>query len=155
MTVSVLQIANGGTLSQGLTTTATTNSRITFTIVGYSGNEYINVSFSGSNTFLDATSTNFQGNGTYTTVLSNGGKVIFTPTADFSGEVTNVSVKPITSPSAVLQLNNTDSSDGFEFRPGGINLDNTFIGISAGGSNTTVPGIRPSVGRLALKHHRL
>jgi hypothetical protein len=48
-----------------------------------------------------------------------------------------VSVEPITPPNEVVQIKNTDGSDGFDLHPGGIGLRNTFIGQNTGVSNTT------------------
>ena len=142
LTVSVLRIANGAALTQNIAGTYDQNTSVSFTIANYSGNGQIEVTLGGTNTeqLTDdtATSSYIKSNGTHTFVLTNGNNLQFIPTQDFSGEITNVSVEPITSPGAVLELNNTDGSDGLELRPGGSgSSDNSFIGVRAGISNTT------------------
>jgi hypothetical protein len=142
LTVSIVQIADAATLTQSVGGTYGQPCLVSFTIANYSGHGSIKVSLVGptkSPAPLDdqATSTPYQANGTYTTVVTDGNTLQFNPTGDFSGGITNVSVKPITPPNEVVQIKNTDGSDGLDLYPGGIGLRNTFIGQNAGVSNTT------------------
>ncbi len=65
------------------------------------------------------------------------GNLFFTPTSTFDGTISAVSVKQVTSSNSVLSIKNSDGTTGLEVRSGGAGLNNTFIGLGAGSSNTT------------------
>lgn len=67
------------------------------------------------------------------------GALTFTPDANWTGTIDNVSVIKIIPSSATQIIRNSDGSIGSELRSGigGFNLPNTFIGIDAGKANTT------------------
>lgn len=138
LTVFIAYVANGAALSETIPLASTPTELVTFTIANYSAGAIENTGFYtafGSN--FTSAAQYYKANGTYQLVLTASTTLSFTPTDDFSGEITNISVKPITSPLAVQSVNNTDSSTGLQLRPGGIGLQNSFIGVDAGESNTT------------------
>lgn len=63
------------------------------------------------------------------------GALTFTPTTNFNGTISNVSVKPITFENSVLNVQSSGGVTNLEVRTGGTS--NTFIGLSAGIANTT------------------
>ncbi len=65
------------------------------------------------------------------------GPLTFTPTTDFDGVISAVSVQLITLANNVLAVRNSDGTGGIEFRAGGITLNNTFIGVDSGRANIT------------------
>jgi hypothetical protein len=139
--VSVTRIADATTLSESITTTYGQDYFVSFTIAAYTGTYgAVHVSLGGPITYFADDNSNsgyYVANGTYQVALTGGSAITFTPTADFAGAITNVSVKSITPSSAVVKVNNIDGSDTLELRPGGTNLYNSFIGLRAGMSNTT------------------
>jgi hypothetical protein len=65
------------------------------------------------------------------------GALTFTPDANWTGTIDNVSVKQITTTPSLVTLINSDGVVGVELRSGGSGLRNTYIGISAGMTNST------------------
>jgi site-specific recombinase XerD len=81
---------------------------------------------------------------------TNTNALAFTPTMNWYGTIDNISVKQITTSSIVLRL---ESSDGtltpIEFRTGGSNKNNIYIGQNSGLANTT-GNANTALGTLAL-----
>ncbi|UPJ50383.1 tail fiber domain-containing protein [Bradyrhizobium sp. 200] len=157
LVVSVNFIADASPLTQTITTNssdATTSypSRmngstisgvtysVSFTIQNYSGSGWVRADIgSAASNMYPYPSYYYRSNGTYTVLLTSPSATLsFTPTADFVGAITNVSVTPVSPTASVLSIKNTDGSTGLEIRPGGKGIYNlnTFIGIGAG-QNTT------------------
>lgn len=65
------------------------------------------------------------------------GPLTFTPGASWVGTIDNVSVKQVTSSAASQIVRASDSTIGLEIRSGGNSTTNSFIGLTAGQSNTT------------------
>jgi hypothetical protein len=66
------------------------------------------------------------------------GALTFTPDANWTGTITNVSVMQLTPSSAIQVFRSSDSTDGLEIRSGGVGqTTNTFMGLGAGESNVT------------------
>ncbi len=60
-----------------------------------------------------------------------------TPTTDFNGSISSVSIKVLTQANPVLAVNNSDGTTGIEIRSGGSGLGNSFIGLGAGYGDTS------------------
>jgi len=56
----------------------------------------------------------------------------FTPTTNFNGVISNISVKLVTLANTVLAVSNSNASVGIEVRSGGASADNTYIGLQSG-----------------------
>jgi hypothetical protein len=138
LTVVIIRIADGAAVSQTISLPSSSMELVTFTIVGYSAGAikstaYYTAFYSNNTGGFEF----YKANGTYQFVLAASTTLSFTPTQDFAGEITNISVESIAAPAAVESVNNTDNSVGLELRPGGIGLQNSFVGFDAGESNTT------------------
>ncbi|HEX4774984.1 MAG TPA: hypothetical protein VH234_05715 [Candidatus Saccharimonadales bacterium] len=66
-----------------------------------------------------------------------GQNLSFVPTNNWNGTISGVSVIPVTTSNSVVGVQNSDGSTGLEVRSGGSASNNTFVGLSAGQSNTT------------------
>jgi hypothetical protein len=132
LVVSITRISNGTTLSQTLPTptlstyySASYDSWITgatyqvsFSIRNYSGSGQVRMDI-GTVSSQTQLPYDFRQNGDFTVTLTSGVPVItFTPTADFVGEITDVSVKPITPSAATVSVADTAGEVGFEIRAG-------------------------------------
>ena len=165
LTVLIMQIANGSTLTQPLTSSGPSDTyysvsynswitgttyEVTFTISNYSGNGKIQVDIG---TVSSATQLPYwyQQNGTfYITLTSSAPTIEFTPTADFAGEISNVSVAPITPSPATVRITDSSGEPRFELRSGGTKY-NTFLGVDAGrNTNGSVQGYDTAIGYDAL-----
>jgi hypothetical protein len=62
----------------------------------------------------------------------------FTPTSNYGGTITLVSLKKLDQiAQSVITINNTDGTTGLEIRSGGASTENVFIGVNSGAQNTT------------------
>jgi len=78
---------------------------------------------------------------TYTITAVNTNNLIITPSSDFNGSVDNISVKEITAANALAVFNNSDGTAALEVRSGGINQNNTFVGLNAGKNDVSATGV--------------
>ena len=122
-----------GTLSRPMTNSIGNLYQISFVVTGRTagsftvglGGEVSNKSFTATGTYAPKT-------------LSTNGALIITPTTDFNGVITLISVKQITGIYGSLYtiLDNTGTSI-FEVRSSSATLNNHFVGKGAGRYNTT------------------
>jgi trimeric autotransporter adhesin len=121
------------TLSRTMTISTATLYQISFTVTGRTVGSFT-VGLGG-----EVSSKSFTATGTYAPKTLNGtGNLIFTPTTNFNGTISAISVKPISSTYGAIYniLDNTGVSM-LEIRSSLNTLNNQFIGKGSGGSNTT------------------
>ena len=127
---------NPSNLVQTVTTVDQETYKVTFDLLSQSsdrikgsvnvslGNDYSNVIFNADNS------------GTETLYLKSygGSNLIFIPSSDFNGTITNVSVYHVKKIDPILALFNTDGTRALEFRSGSSNgsSDSTLVGVDAG-----------------------
>jgi hypothetical protein len=170
LTVSILLIANAATLTQALAPSGPADSyystsydswisgttyQVSFTIANYSGSGQVQV---GIGTVSNVTQLPYyyhQGGNFTITLTSSAPTITFTPTADFVGEITNVSVAPITPSPATLRITDTTGDSSFEIRAGRSQYNgsgiapgmNTYLGVDSGRNSTNnVGGYNVAVG---------
>jgi hypothetical protein len=119
----------------GFTPSAYTSYQITYTFSGGNGADAITPSIGGTagQAVYDVHNTDTQ-----LITANNTNPLQFTPTTGWTGTITSVSVKAITSFSnPVIQLLNSAGNVAIEIRTSTTNPGNLFIGKSAGSSNAT------------------
>ena len=165
LVVSITLIANGDTLTQTFPASGPTGTyysisydswitgttyQVSFSIRNYSGSGWVRVDIGTISTAAQLPY-DFKANGDYVITLTSSAPILtFTPTADFAGAITNVSVKPITPSPATLHISDTAGESRFEIRSGG-QAYNTFIGLDAGrNTNNSTQRYSVAVGYDAL-----
>ncbi len=117
-------------------TAPTTPNTSTLTVsMGGTSSTYLMSSYSGANTYTDS----------IVVSTTNTNALQFTPSTDFIGSISAVSVKKITITTPVLAVNSTSGSAVLQITAGNSSRNNTFIGLGSGqkdstGSNNTALG---------------
>lgn len=126
---------NTTNLSRTMTVSNASYYQITFTITGRTAGS-VTVAL-GYATTTQTYSTNATYGVGHKPVTTNGPLVI-TPTTDFNGTISAISVKIISAVSnPIFVLHDSAGTAGVEFRQGTSSLQNTFMGNTAGAYNTT------------------
>ncbi len=130
------------------TVTAGTTYRIGFTLAGNTtATDTVTTSIGGvSGPAIGQTGTNSH---EMVITASTTGALTFTPTTNFNGTISSVTVQPITLSNAVLQLKNSSNTTALELRAG--NTSNLFIGLDAGRSNQVQGTVNTGVGTGVLQ----
>ena len=131
--------------SPTITPTAGTAYQIQITIASRTtGSVNVNLGSIGAKTYSS--------NGTFTWhgVALSTNNLSFTPTTDFNGIISAVSVKPYTNFASPIQLLSTAGTATFEVRAGGT--ENTFVGLESGRLRTT-GNYNTSLGAYSLRNN--
>ncbi|MGV8961793.1 MAG: beta strand repeat-containing protein [Candidatus Saccharimonadaceae bacterium] len=142
--------AGGGitTLSRTMTNAIGSLYQISFTISGRTtGTVIVTLGGEASNRAFYSNAAQNYGPKT----IATNGNLIFTPTTDFDGKISNISVKQIlNSYSPIYVIQDSLGVNTFEIRSSPASLQNTFIGTMAGRYNTT-GSVNIAIGHSALR----
>ena len=149
-------------LSRAVTYSSATQYAITFTMSGRTAG-FLTVTFGGTNSTGPSSHVypDVVGGGAFPTTIfsfgpttiNNTDPIVFVPTTDFNGTISNISIKAIAAPfSAPIVLKNSTGTTTFETRSYSYPGESMYIGTNAGGY--TLPN-NCSLGNLAVGYNAL
>jgi hypothetical protein len=124
---------NTTALSRTMTTTIGQTYQVSFTVTGRTAGTFT-VSIGG----VTSDEYFYYSNSFGPRAIATNGPLVFTPTSNFNGTISNISVKLVTgSYDAAYAILDSSGTANFEIRSSESSLENHYLGVGAGGYNTT------------------